>query len=515
MSKFNPTIIPKQARSQMAAFVVFVIWLSSIFVIPKLGISWDERVQREMGKINWAYVHENSQELLSYKDRTYGVAIELPLIYLENLFQIEDSRSIFLFRHYFVFALYCMAAFTFFLIASKSSKHRTTPWIALILFLLCPRILGHAFFNSKDIPFLAFQVFSLYALLRAVFEKEFNLRWTILFGVFTGLLMNIRILGVATLCMGAFAILLQILIQKKQKQFYFLPLYIVVALLSMYITWPYLWEDPINRFLEAYETMSAFPWDGTTRLWGINVPANQNTGYYLFQWLLISIPVLAIFFIILGTLLLPLTLSKGAHSWLFAIVNLVLSWGIIAIVVYKNSVIYDDWRHLYFIWPMLLWPAILLWDVIQYSGNKNLILGSKIIIITHILFVSSALLKLYPYYYVYFNESISSKENYRVQQFEGDYWGLSYYEGLKYILDTDPSEEIKVMTFTQSQEPSFLLLNEVDRLRLKNVHDVHEAHYILTIFRFHSFESKFTPEFNELYYEVRRNGSPIMRVWRK
>lgn len=515
MSKFIPTIIPRQAQSQIAGFIVFLVWLSSIFIIPKIGISWDEKVQRDLGKINYEFITDNNPELLTYKDRHYGVAIELPLYYLESVFKIVDSRDIYLFRHYFTFGIYCLAAFTFFLIASKSSKHRTTPWIALILFLLCPRILGHAFYNTKDIPFLAFQVFSLYALLRAVLLDEFNLRWTILFGVFTGILINIRILGVATLAVGSVAILGQIFIKKEHKKWYYLPLYIAVSILCTYITWPYLWSDPINRFLESYELMSQFPWDGTTRLWGKNIPSNQDTAYYLYEWLKISIPIISLGAIVIGTLFLPAILSNKAHSWQFALCMLALSGGIIFLVCYQNNVIYDDWRHLYFVWPALLWPAILLYDTLQFSGKKSVIIGSRLLILTHIFLVVRSLYSLYPYYYIYFNEFVSKKENYAIQQFEGDYWGLSYLEGIKYILATDPSDKIKIMTFTQSSEPSFLMLTEEEKKRAINIHDVNEAHYILTIFRFHSLESNFTPEFNQLYYEIRRNGGPILRIWRK
>lgn len=71
------------------------------------------------------------------------------------------------------------------------------------------------------------------------------------------------------------------------------------------------------------------------------------------------------------------------------------------------------------------------------------------------------------------------------------------------------------MTFTQEREPSFLMLSEEEKKRAINKHDINEAHYILTVFRFHSLESNFTPEFDQLYYEIHRNGGPILRVWRK
>jgi len=59
------------------------------------------------------------------------------------------------------------------------------------------------------------------------------------------------------------------------------------------------------------------------------------------------------------------------------------------------------------------------------------------------------------------------------------------------------------------------MLSDKEKKNVKNIHNVNEAHYLLTIFRYYSFESRVTPEFNELYYSVHRQGGPIMRVWRK
>lgn len=515
MSKFNPNIIQPKYHTLGAACVVFAVWLVGFMAIPAMGISWDENVQRQLGLLNYDYINGINQDLLQFKDRVYGVAIELPLIYLEKWLNLEDSRSIFLFRHYFTYTLFCLSAFVFFLLAKTATQHKTTAWFALAIFLCCPRIFGHAFFNSKDIPFLCFQIFSLYALYKALFLEKIDIKWILIYALLVGILINIRILGVATFAVGIAAMIIQIYLKKDWNTYFIIPVSIGISGIVLYLTWPYLWADPVNRFLESYEIMSQFPWDGTTRFLGENLQAGDELSTYIFEWLRISIPIVSLGIIILSTIALPFVLRKHNNSTLFALFMLALSWGIIAIVIYKNSVIYDDWRHLYFIWPALIWPAILAWDQIYVVGSKLQKNIFKYVILINTVYTIISLAILHPYYYVYFNEFVSKKENNAIKQFEGDYWGLSYLEGIKYILATDPSDEIKIMTFTQEREPSFLMLSEEEKKRAKNIHNINEAHYILTIFRFHSLESNFTPEFDQLYYEIHRNGGPILRVWRK
>lgn len=62
-------------------FLIFAVigWLN----LPDYGISWDEIQQRYIGTVSHEYVHgQDSLNLRSFRDRTYGVAVELPLIYL-------------------------------------------------------------------------------------------------------------------------------------------------------------------------------------------------------------------------------------------------------------------------------------------------------------------------------------------------------------------------------------------------------------------------------------------------
>ena len=85
------------------------------------------------------------------------------------------------------------------------------------------------------------------------------------------------------------------------------------------------------------------------------------------------------------------------------------------------------------------------------------------------------MLRNHPYQNVYFNflagKNIKSK-------FELDYWGLSYREGLQYILDNDPATNIKISVDDNSGIAAQQILKPLERQRLNYV-GVDEAKYFL------------------------------------
>ena len=64
----------------------------------------------------------------------------------------------------------------------------------MLLFLLHPRLYAHAFFNSKDVPFLAMFMIAL-CLVHRAFEKD-TVRAFAVLGAAAAVLMNLRIMGV-------------------------------------------------------------------------------------------------------------------------------------------------------------------------------------------------------------------------------------------------------------------------------------------------------------------------------
>ena len=133
------------------------------------------------------------------------MAVEAPLVAAERLLGLEDSRAIYLSRHLAAHLLFLAAGFFAWLLVYRLFGNRIIALLAMLLFLLHPRIYAHSFFNTKDLPFLSMFMIALYLAHRA-FRRDSVWAFA-LCGAGAALLMNIRIMGVmlvpAVLCMLA------------------------------------------------------------------------------------------------------------------------------------------------------------------------------------------------------------------------------------------------------------------------------------------------------------------------
>ena len=107
---------------------------------------------------------------------------------------MEDSRRVYLARHLLTHLSFLAGGFFAWLLTYRMFGNRVVALLAMLIFLLHPRLYAHSFFNSKDIPFLAMFMAALYLVHRA-FRRDTV--WSFaLCGAGAGLLINARIMGV-------------------------------------------------------------------------------------------------------------------------------------------------------------------------------------------------------------------------------------------------------------------------------------------------------------------------------
>ena len=108
-------------------------------------------------------------------------------------------------------------------IISLITKNKFHANLSSIFYLLYPYLLGHSFFNVKDIPFLTFWLICTYFLIRII--KNYSIyeiitkKHIIFLGLFSGYLLSIRISGV--LIFIQYLIFILVLINIKIKFFKF------------------------------------------------------------------------------------------------------------------------------------------------------------------------------------------------------------------------------------------------------------------------------------------------------
>ena len=421
-----------------------------LFLHEDYGISYDEFAQHRIGTINYNYVFHNDNELETFFDKAYGVGFELPLIILERGLKLTDNHDIFLMRHLVTHLFFLLCMFVGYLLSLRLFQNQWIACFTFIMLVLEPRIYPHTFYNTKDIPSLSTLLLCFYLSARA-FEKQKSAAYLLL-GICVGYAISIRLMNV--IITGPLYIFLlydfiKAIIEKRRvKTILSNALLLTIGcVLTMYICWPYLWKDPVHNLIEAFTTFSKFRWEGHVLLNGTVISALQLPWYYIPEWFSITVPLIWLLTGLGGvayvlSLIVTKRLKMLDHSrYKNYLLYLFCFAAPVAMVIVLNSVLYDDWRHLYFIYPAFILLASLALYKIWQTRTKwpVLVLYAAQLILVIVFFV-----RWHPYQNVYFNELISRKPGYLMQHFELDYWGHSYKAGLEWIAANDSRDSIYV-----------------------------------------------------------------------
>jgi hypothetical protein len=270
---------------------------------------------------------------------------------------------------------------------------------------------------------------------------------------------------------------------------------------------------------------------------GAFVPSDALPWDYLPVWIGISTPIIVLIGFVIGIgnwLKSGLTftyLQKGywvtkQKGWISGSDPLhwlaIIYW--VAIPIFSlyifDSVIYNSWRHLFFIYP-----AIVLFSVRGYVALhkwfSELTRRQTLVTILTLLILMIGLAepieflsKYYRYGIVYFNQLAGDPNTLR-QRYEMDYQGVSFKEAIDYILATDQSDRIPIYFadvsglnyinsgLTKEQKSRIVIMDSPDN----------GARYFIGDYSFHPQEyeyAKFLPE----YYSVTVRGVKILVVYR-
>jgi hypothetical protein len=498
-----------------------------LFLYKDYGISWDEPIQRGIGTAAYNYVTHGDRSYLQMYDKIYGVGFELPLVIIEKKLGLEDTRDIFLMRHLMQGLFFAFACFVFFRMNLRLFGSFKIAIIPTLFLLFSPRIFAHGFFNSKDIPFLCMYIISLSALHLYLLKPGY---WQLfILGICAGLLINFRIMGVLFFGMAFIALIIYLMEQRKFKFVIHIVLFTSISALVLYSTWPYLWIKPFKNFQNSFLLMSQFHWQGTMLFRGMILHPGEKLTQYLFWWIAISVPVLYLVVCGIGAVLFFWKTIRRPKQMVNNPLK-IMGWVFIATAVvpvvavfYFHSVLYDDWRQLYFIYPSIIIFAGYLFYFMD-KWKPKITTFAWLVCSLYILFIGFQMNKLHPYEHVYFNELVPRSKDYILQHYEMDYWGTSFYDGLKYLAKTEESDTIKIFLFSDALRRNAMLLPERDRNRLVFVQNQPdepnagraevESDYFITNFRYDYVDMVGKSNFQNILYSINRQNSTILRVWK-
>jgi hypothetical protein len=500
--------------NKFAGLLLFVFFgLIALFTFQNYGLSWDEDYQREIGLVSWNYIFSNDQTLLTYAMRDYGVAFELPLIALEKLFGLNEEKSIYLMRHLVTHLFFLSAAYYCYKLILLLYKNQMLAVFGFLLFVLFPPIYSHSFFNTKDVPFLSLLTICFYLLVKTLTHKSF-LNFLIL-GIGIGLLINIRIIGVLLPGCALILLMLDAIYEKKVwLNVKYMCILVFTSLFVLILSWPYLWTDPLGNYLTAFSNMSKFRWPHSNLFMGELIPATDIPWRYIPSWFCITMPISYLLIGLLGIVALLIAFLKAPKLFLtdntkkFSVIFLIFFTVPVVAVSVLHSVLYDGWRHLYFIYPGYVMLCI-------YALHLGITFFKKgLIIFVSFSFISVAgyMVLNFPHQHIYFNYFVSrhSEPEYIRKNYDLDYWGPGFKQALEYILEHDDSAEVKIYAEHCSSSNITVLLKEADKKRVRLV-AAEEATYFVTNYRWHPQDYSFN---DKKFYSIKVLNSSVLDVFK-
>lgn len=532
----------------------FNIFLFTIFIFVGLilykdyGISIDEKINRYNGLVNLKYIFDffsislgninlfnNVESLNNYTDRYYGAVLEIFNILLIEIFlNKSELNEIFFLRHLINHLIFITSLFFFYLLCQEIFKNKILSTFCVLFLYSTPRIFANSFYNGKDLVFLSFFIIMIYFAFRCL--KNLNYRNLFYFSLTFALASNSRIIVIYVPLLLIFFIHYEALVKKYNFSYIFKYTFFLILLSSffLFLTYPYLWENPFQNFFQILKLFSKFDrWDLKLFYLGEFYEAKKLPWHYLFVLIFVTTPIIVIISCIGGLLLiLQLIINRffymiekaGVNDiWkdykekLIFFVFLIIFIPIFSIFIF-DSIIYNGWRHFYFIYPFLVIHCIYFINyLIKKYFKKNydylIILSLSIVFFINIF----SLYYYHPHQNVFFNYSVKNKAN---NLFEKDYWGLVNYQSLKKIHNINKDKiYIGVASFTDLN-----LSKKIFDSKIRENFIVVGQMYDKADFIINNFQYETNPRYNKKYtipknftkiFEIKRGNIIISEIYKK
>lgn len=275
-----------------------------------------------------------------------------------------------------------------------------------------------------------------------------------------------------------------------------LAMYAVVALIATYLSWPYLWMNPIPRFFQSLQEMSLYPWLGGVIFNGSQYQSTNLPVSYLPTLLAIQLTEPVWLLSIAGWVVAVQNKEKKR-----TLVEVALLWFVIPLIafIFMSIALYDNFRQILFILP-----PIFLMAGVAFEAIKNVKWQAALIVVSLLPGVIG-IVALHPYEYIYYNQFVGGVRG-ADGRFEMDYWAISYRKAAEYVNSVaSPNADIWV----EGPAQLFSLFARED-LKIYSTGEAERAEsyeYIVTIARY-GFEDSIYPD-AEIVHEIARDGAVL------
>jgi len=459
------------------------------------GISTDEQVQRGHSLVmyndlflkdkEYTTATVNTENLPTMKEYgvSYGVILQLPLVFVEHMNDFEMSyQEIFTMRHFYSFLWFFTSTIYFYHLAMiLTGGRRFEALLGTLIYVLCPRTLADSFYNIKDGLCMDLFTISMYYGFRLIRKPSAGIAF--LFVVFSALCTVSRVVGGVVVAGCILVLILKCLSEGAWKKLLLYCGFCGVMFLAMFVVlMPNTWSDIPGMLLKIIRTFSNYTtWHDDVLYMGKWINALHLPWHYLFVWIFMTVPAVYLL-LMLGGICRSVCycvskrgqwMNEDGKPWMYLLLLLITIIPF-AYVIIVRPVLYNGWRHFYFMYAAIAAWSVLgihaFFDIVKKPVAKAAGLGILGIVFS---WIGLWILRNHPYEYVYYNPWI---RRYAADNFQRDYWYVSETDAFRYILEHDERPVINVYAY---QGFTWYFDNETgNRLRLVPTPDM--ADYVVS-----------------------------------
>jgi hypothetical protein len=212
-----------------------------------------------------------------------------------------------------------------------------------------------------------------------------------------------------------------------------LPALLIYSLLAfpvLYITWPYLWGEPILRLAITFKVMMRFPWPGRVLYDGNFYDANMLPSHYLLKLLSYQLTEPLLFLLVIGFIFALYQLFRREKTREMLLLSGMWFLLPLAAAIFSKPYLYDNFRQILFTLPPLFLIAGLGIEAIFTKIRRPVFRALLLLAFALPGVVAGA--QLHPYEYIYYNSFAGGTQG-AFRQYEMDYWGTALRETANYV----------------------------------------------------------------------------------
>lgn len=452
-------------KSWIVVSVFLLMTFFGLLITPDYGMSGDELLEiRTLGtnirEYAGAFLYPENEPLNTFygipftdsqenSDIDHGQSLYYPLTpFLFMDLGVEGPRTLMTIFHAYTFILFMLGVAGLYFLAQFLTGDWKYGLLAACLLYLSPRFFAEGHYNPKDIVVMSMIILCFWFFIKM--SQERRIRYAILFALFGALATNMRVTGMFFFCLAGLFYLLKLTVNKEwnRKSFLLGLLTVLIFLSCYYVLTPVAWKDPFGFIAYTFGRSSNYSdWPGSVFYMG--ALCRPVPWHYIPVMFATTTPILVVIMTLAGNLIVIYTIVRNKILKIFSgtihyyLMTIIFVWTFLLFAILRQPVLYNSWRHYYFLYGPILILAVMGIKTIMDQAKGKYKKAVFSIVVLQLVISLAIIVANHPYQYVYYNIFAGADPG---ESYEMDYWNVSTANALKELINTTDNEDVITVT---------------------------------------------------------------------